>query len=533
VSLVTVLITHRLAVCLMKDDGSMKVCVPVCVERATELDAEVARAADLADMIELRLDCLLGAELYEALANLNELLRSYTRTFILTLRAVEQGGRREMDALNRFSFWIDQFARREEYTGFVDIELGLTSLFAEKEATERVSLDWQRVICSHHEFSSLASNLEAIYERMTKTPARVLKLAVQVNDITDCLPIFQLLARARREGREMIAIAMGEAGIVTRILGPSRGAFLTYGALDAAHATAPGQITASDLRELYRIDKLDEQTAIMGLVGAPVAHSVSPQMHNAAFKECGLNAVYLPLEVHDAAAFIRRMVRPRSRELDWKLRGLSITAPHKSVVLDEIDWVEPSAREIGAVNTILIEGEELRGYNTDARAFLTPLEKSIEAIGNRRFALIGAGGVARSVLWALRRAGASVTVFARSLKDASALAESFDALAERLKGASFSSFDVVINATPLGTHGLYEDQTPAIAEQLRGAHLVYDLVYNPTRTRLLSEAEEAGCETLGGLSMLVAQAAEQFELWTGQAAPLEVMREAARRALEE
>ena len=356
---------------------------------------------------------------------------------------------------------------------------------------------------------------------------------MQAHDAIDCLPVFQLLERARADGREMIAIAMGAAGVVTRILGPSRGAFLTYASLENESATAPGQVSASELAEVYRLDKIDRHTQIFGLAGRPVSHSVSPLMHNAAFAAAGTNAVYVPFETREIKTFIKRMIHPRTRELEWNLRGLSVTAPHKFAVMDQLDWIKPAAREIGAVNTIVIESDTLHGYNTDAPGFINPLEREFGDLRDARCAVIGAGGAASAAFWSFRQAGARATVFARDAQKASSLAERFGAAWRPLVEARFEGFDIVVNATPLGTAGQFETETPATASQLRGARLVYDLVYNPTETRFLREAREAGCKTLGGLAMLVAQAAEQFKLWTGVAPPESVMYEAARRGLTE
>jgi shikimate dehydrogenase len=225
------------------------------------------------------------------------------------------------------------------------------------------------------------------------------------------------------------------------------------------------------------------------------------------------------------------MVHPRSRELDWKLRGLSVTAPHKSAVIELLDHVDPSAREVGAVNTICVEADGLAGYNTDASAFVEPLRSRMVALDGARCALVGAGGAARGALWALQREGAEVTVFARQVEKAAALAEQFGARSAALEDARFDGFELVVNTTPLGTRGPHEQETPATADQLRGARLAYDLVYNPPLTRFMREALGAGCEVVGGLAMLLAQAAEQFRLWNGQDAPQDVMLEAAERAL--
>lgn len=519
---------------MSESDSHALLCVPICEKRAGRLPQSLTRAARLADIVELRLDCLDDNELLKALRALPALVRDSPRPLILTLRPAAEGGQHEPGMLTRLDFWTNHFPKEESsHQVFADLELDLAELFCRGEREGKAkTLDWDRVICSHHDFADVPADLEQIYERMKSTPARVLKLAVQANEITDCIPIFRLLERARESGREIIAIAMGTAGIMTRILGPARGAFLTYGSSDEEHATAPGQIGATALRHLYHLDQLDEQTTITGLVGLPVLHSVSPHMHNAAFHARGLNAVYLPFEVRDVESFLRRMVHPRTREMDWNLRGLSVTTPHKLGVMKHLDWVDQPALEIGAVNTIVVERGLLHGYNTDASALLAPLEQKVGPINKMLVAVIGAGGAARGALWGLQRAGAHVTLFARNTVRAEPLAAEFSATCEQLEGASFDGFDIVINATPLGTRGASENETPAVARQLNGARLAYDLVYNPVETRFMREAREAGCASLGGLPMLVAQAAAQFKLWTTQDAPLELMSQAAVDALE-
>ncbi len=511
----------------MSETKQPHVCVPICERYARDLLQAIVRAAEVADIIELRLDYLEPAELDQAARDLPQLLRAGTRPVILTLRPREQGGRCELNINERLAFWRNYVSRDDARAGFADIELDLIS-----GCMKEKKFDWSRVICSHHDFAGIPADLEIIYERMATTPARILKIAVQADEITDCLPVFHLLQRARQEGREMIAIAMGEDGVATRILAPSRGAFLTYGAQDEAHQTAPGQLSAKDLRELYRVHQLNERTEITGIIGAPVAHSVSPHMHNAAFAARKVNAVYVPFEVRNLEAFIRRMAHPRTRELEWHLRGLSVTAPHKSEVIKYLDWIEPSAREIGAVNTIVFEDDALHGYNTDADAFLAPLKNMIGDLRDARCAVIGAGGASRGVLWSLRHAGANATVFARNEGRAQKLAEQFSADARKLDGANFKNFDAVINATPLGTRGTSENETPAVASQLEGARIAYDLVYNPHETCFLREARHVGCKVIGGLQMLVGQAAAQFELWTNETATQDVMREAAKKQLE-
>ena len=183
--------------------------------------------------------------------------------------------------------------------------------------------------------------------------------------------------------------------------------------------------------------------------------------------------------------------------------------------MEWLDWVEPEAQEIGAVNTVVVEKDRLLGYNTDAAGFIEPLLKHMGSLEGRRVAVIGAGGAARAAIWALKRQRAEVTLFLRDVSKATVPCEP-------LSAASFSGYDLVVNATPAA---------PATAEQLSGAGWVYDLVYNPIETQLLKDAREARCQTLGGLEMLVAQAKIQFELWTGKTPSASIMYDAAAAAL--
>jgi 3-dehydroquinate dehydratase/shikimate dehydrogenase len=510
----------------MESPQKPRICISLCETTVAAFKRAITAAVEVCDLIEVRLDCLDPLELETGL--ITKLLQEAACESILTFRPSQEGGQRQLDDETRQAFWSDAIFSES----FFDVELDLAEKFNTIETASYLPIDWSRTICSHHDFVGVPAKLDQIYDRMAATPAGVLKIAVQATDATDCLPLFQLLERARNDGREMIAIAMGTAGVATRVLGPSRGAFLTYASLGDASSTAPGQISIGELTEVYRIDKVDRQTQIFGLIGLPVSHSVSPRMHNAAFAAANINGVFIPFGVGDVTAFLKRMIHPRTRELNWNARGLSVTAPHKLAVMDQLDWIEPAAQEIGAVNTIVVEAEALHGYNTDARGFIQPLAQKLGNLKDARCAVIGAGGAASAALWSLKQTGAKAVVFARDAAKASAVAERFGAASNTLDAAKFEGFDVVVNATPLGTLGQFENDAPAIASQLRGARLAYDLVYNPTETMFLRAARDAGCETLGGLAMLVAQAAEQFRLWTSTEASEDVMYQAAERGLQ-
>ncbi|HKO42406.1 MAG TPA: shikimate dehydrogenase [Pyrinomonadaceae bacterium] len=502
-----------------------RICVPICETDIRALTAAIKRAAGVGHFIEVRLDCVNEGDLTSAIETLRQQLQEHTPSTIITLRPEEQGGLRPLTLDQRLRFW------REHGFGlpasFFDVEFDLAEEFLRKGE----SVDWSRVICSTHAFSGGVGDAEKLYERVARIPAQLLKVSVMLDDAVDNLGIFKLLERAASDDRKLIAIGMGGAGVPSRILGPSRGSWLTYAPLDHDTSTGPGQLTVSELRDTYHFERITEATEVMGLIGHPIAHSLSPQIHNAAFKSADLDAVYLPFDVRDLSSFMRRMVHPATREIDWRLRGLSVTTPHKQNVMDHLDWIDPAAMEIGAVNTVVIDGKQLKGYNTDALGFINALKTQRRELDGTRCAVIGGGGAARAAVWALLQEGAKVSLFVRDIERAKPLAETFEVPISDLHSASFEGFDVVVNTTVLGMSGLQEQQTPANAAQLRGARLAYDLVYNPTETRFLREAEQVGCETLGGLSMFVAQAAAQFNLWTGREAPSDVMHAAAVEAL--
>ena len=503
-----------------------RICVSICESDWPSVARAVSEVGKQDALVEIRLDCL-GAEDLKNLDPLRELLAASSHPTIVTFRAAAEGGRNDADKETRLRFWREDGLQLA--SSFVDLELEI----AEQLRSQGDDIDWSRVICSYHNPAEIPGDLNQILERLAVIPAHVMKIAVRINDGVDCLPIFELLNRAKQAGREIVAIGMGPAGVATRILGPSRGAFLTYASPENGRATAAGQVSISELTSVYRVERITRETAITGLVGSPVGHSISPQIHNAALVSLAADAVYIPFEVRDLNAFCKRMVHPRTREIDWRLSGLSITAPHKTAVLAEVDWIEPGAREIGAVNTVVVEDDRLCGYNTDASAFLEPLKNRFGSLKGRRIAVLGAGGAASAALYSLKRENAKTTVFARDINKGKQLAEHWSSECRELREAVFAEFDVVVNATPLGTKGLRENQTAAGAQQLRGARLAYDLVYNPEMTQFLDEARAAGCETLDGLPMLLSQAAQQIQLWTGQAASSDVMKIAATRALRD
>ncbi len=504
----------------MKADSSQFICAPITERHATDFLSSIAEAEQVADAIELRFDYLEDEELVRVLAQLPSRLAGLTKPLLFTYRPREQGGQRELDICDRLSFWRNLSPKLIEALSYADFELDLVEGLSHSPPP----IPWSKVICSYHNFDQTPDHLLEVYERMVRTPAAVVKIATRAVRLTDCLRVFELLQR-RASPKPVIALAMGGPGLMTRVLALAHGAMLTFGALRRGAESASGQPTVAELRDLYRVKQLSRASEIFGLIGYPLGHSRSPAMHNAAFAALGRDAVYLPFEVDHVAQFMRDFVRPGTRRLDWQLRGLSVTIPHKLAIMPHLDLIDPTARRIGAVNTVVVAGDQLCGYNTDVIGAMKPLDELVD-VRAAKVAVIGAGGAARAVCYGLSQRGAAVTIYARDLNKAERLADEFQARAAPL-GSFTGQTDIVINCTPIGMLGHSEGDSPIKPEHLQGVKLVYDLIYNPAETTLLEYARQAGCRTLGGLAMLVVQAAEQFRLWTGEEAPVELMWQAA------
>lgn len=256
---------------------------------------------------------------------------------------------------------------------------------------------------------------------------------------------------------------------------------------------------------------------MVGVIGDPVEHSRSPVMHNAAFAALGLDWVYvaLPVPPGRGEAAVRAVV-------DLGLVGLSVTMPHKSAAASACDDLVSEASALDAVNTVVVDRGRLIGHNTDGAGLLRALADEGVAVDGKRCLVVGAGGAARAIGLALRTAGATVTVAARREDAARAAARLVDGDARTLDTVAVGECDVLINATPLGMHGEPPPFDPAL---LHPGQFVYDTVY-PAETPLLAAARANDVAGAGGFGMLVHQGALAFELWTGRAAPLDVMRAA-------
>jgi len=481
-----------------------KLCVTVTAATTAELRRRRDEVRD-ADLIELRLDTVSDPDVTGALAGRR-------CPVIVTCRPTWEGGYFTGSEEMRKGVLADAIAQGAEY---VDIEwrANFDDLISSRRG--------RNIVLSSHDFDGIPSDLAPRLQAMRATGAEVVKLAAKTARLSDCVPLLEIGAQGGRDGG-LVVIGMGEHGLATRVLASRFGSMWTYaGALEEI-----GQLDAFTLLHDFRFRSLGKATEIYGLVAGTVSHSVSMAMHNAAFRASQRDAVYLPFPSPTADDFVTF-----GRALG--IKGASVTIPHKVSLferMDDIDPVHAVARRIGAINTIRVNDDgKWIGGNTDVSGFLDPLRARVAPEG-LRVAVLGAGGAARAVVVALSSSGSVVTVHARDRAKAQAVAGVASAQIGPWPPAP-GSWDLLVNCTPIGMHPRV-DETPVPRNQLTG-RCVYDLVYNPSETRLLREAAAQGCETIGGLDMLVAQAHEQFHMWTGTRPPSGVMRDAALKRLAE
>lgn len=489
------------------------ICISVAAETADEMIAKIKQAEPLADVIEVRFDSLCTNELSRA----GEIVETTKLPIISTFRPMSQGGFREISDAERDAFWCSELG-----TAYCDVE--------EEFVEVTKAWPWGERICSFHDFDGVPADIDSKVACLRETEAEKIKVAVTANEITDAIPVWNVLNGSKPQST--IPIAMGDGGKWTRILGLAHGAFLTYASLESGDETAPGQVSASDLLDVYRVKDLDKNTKVFGVIGDPISQSMSPFMHNPAFVELGLNAVFLPFLVKNIDEFIRRMVKPETREVELNFGGFSVTMPHKQAIIPHLYAIDEVAKAIGAVNTVKIDDDgKLTGYNTDAHGFITPLKATFGEIQDARVAVFGAGGAARAVVYALNQEGADVTVFARDAAKRKAFADEFGVRSSQISDLRSqisnlgTNFDILVDTTPLGMKGPYENDSLFDADELTGLKFVYDLVTKMTDTPLIAEAKKAAIPALGGLDMLIAQGAKQFEIWTGKPGPESLMRE--------
>ena len=377
-----------------------------------------------------------------------------------------------------------------------------------------------RVVISYHNYGGTPP-LDAVMRRMVRIPADGYKIVTTAKKPSDNARVLGLAKSYSKT--PTIVLAMGETGFPTRVLSPAAGGLFTYAAPNSAEGTATGQVSAHQLRHLYRVEKFTRDARVYGVVADPVRHSISPAVHNRAFQARRVDAVYLPFLVKPAQLkdfFILAGKLP--------LAGFSVTIPHKQKILRYLDLVDPLARRIGAVNTVWRKAGKWRGTNSDADGVIRPLERHLR-LGKTTVLLAGNGGAGRGAAYALRAAGVKLAITGRNIDRVRALAKVCDAEALTKEQACARMFDVLVHSTPLG---MYPKVEQSFFDAKIPAKLVFDMVYNPLDTLLVRMAKDQGATVIRGLEMFLEQASRQFEIWTGETAPRAVMEKAAMEALQ-
>jgi len=508
-----------------------RLCVPIFVRDIEQALADVARAGEAgADLVELRIDQLTDP------ADVQRVVAGSILPAIVTCRPTWEGGQSELDTAARLKLLSTAAASGAAY---VDVEV--RSL-----AQQNAPASGAQTIVSTHDFQGRPDRLLNLVLQLNDAGGEVNKIVWTARTIRDNIEAFEILLNKQKP---TVALCMGEAGLLSRVLARKFAAFATFATLSNDQATAPGQLTIADMRQLYRWDAIQKETRVFGVVGSPVAHSMSPAIHNASFDAVGFDGVYVPMLVNEGYESFKAFMETFVRFAPLHLCGLSVTIPHKENALRYLEEigaaVDPLADRIGALNTIVITrpgdganaggAPTLRGFSSDYAAILdtitTSLAISRDDLARHRVAVIGAGGTGRTAVAALAETGATVVVYNRTRTRADALAAEFNGRSGKVVAAPMeklcdSCCQIYINTTSMGMTpdvdaSPFGDQTPTLTPD----HLVFDCVYNPMRTKFLQQGADAGAKTVGGVEMFVRQAAAQFTAWTGLEAPISLMRQ--------
>ncbi|XP_064972105.1 bifunctional 3-dehydroquinate dehydratase/shikimate dehydrogenase, chloroplastic-like isoform X1 [Musa acuminata AAA Group] len=527
-------------------------CVPLVAKTVEQMMADMAAAkASGADLVELRVDHLSA---FLPGRDLPLLLRDRPLPALVTYRPKWEGGEYEGDDKQRLEALLLAMELGADY---VDVEL--------KVAEDLVRLidgkkpENFKLIVSSHNYQKTPSSEElgSLVAAIQASGADIVKIATTAVSVVDVTRMFQVLVHCQVP---MIGLVMGERGLLSRVLCPKYGGYLTFGTLGEGKASAPGQPTVSQLLHLYNIRQIGADTKLTGLIGNPVRQTKSHIFHNAAFKSAGFDAVYVPLLVDDLTAFLHAFSSPDSV-------GFSCTMPHKEIAVRCCDAVDPIAKSIGAVNTIIRRPSDGKfvGHNTDYFGAISAIEDELRGalrytymetaarkdhilfslfhvtgsqglgkeeetaspLAGRVFVVMGAGGAGKAIAYGAKEKGARVVIANRTYERARELAKQVGGQAlplSELENFHLEDGMILANATSVGMQPNV-GETPLAKRALGHYALVFDAVYAPKVTRLLREAEECGVPTVGGFEMFIRQAMGQFKLFTGLEAPGKEMRE--------
>lgn len=465
-----------------------------------------------AELVELRLDWL------SRLPDLSRLLKDRPTPCIITCRRHTERGRWKETEEQRLTLLRAAIAAEADY---VDLEDDIAKKIPRYGTTKR--------IISYHNFDQTPDQLDNIYQQLSGCDPDIIKIVTMANSPGDFVRMLQMLEKATVP---TIGFCMGELGLASRVLCGKYGAPFTYTSFSSERQMAPGQIPYDEMKNIYHFDDINADTQLFGVIGDPIAQSHSPLVHNAAFREKKLNCVYLPFRIPSDA------LKETLNQFRWlKIRGYSVTIPHKEKIAKLSSTENFAVEQIGAANTLYRnEQNKWEIANTDCQAAIDSIKAELneeqgEILAGRRAMILGAGGVARAIALGLIDAGVDVSITNRTAERAVNLAQELGCKQLQWENRGSEFVDILINCTPLGMFPDSINQTPFKTNWLREEMLVFDTVYNPENTLLIKEARQRGCRTVSGIEMFIRQAATQFEFFTGESSPLETMREAFRQKI--
>jgi 3-dehydroquinate dehydratase/shikimate dehydrogenase len=492
------------------------ICVTIGRGRHSSLLAEWKAAAEAgAQLVELRIDCL------RSTPNMKRILAERFTPLIFTVRRGVDGGLWRLDEEKRVLLIREAIAAGVDY---IDLEIDVADKIPRFGKTKR--------IISYHNFKKTPPPLELqeYIHQMADLNADVVKFATMANSLAEASKVLELASQGEVP---TIGIAMGDVGSFTRLLAGKYGAPFTYSGFNPDRQFAPGQPKFKELQKDYFYDQIDAQTEVYAVIGDPIAQSLSPAIHNTAFRQLGMNKVLLPLLVPAGK------VQESLEALEWlDIKGLAVTIPHKETIIPLLDQVDGAVERTGACNTVVIDEGKWIGFNTDYRAAMDSLEEALggraendaSPLLNKQVLIVGAGGVARSLAFGLMRRGAGVTICNRHDERANTLAEEVGCRTIDWAMRAGTMADVLVNCTPVGMHPDVDD-TPIPPAGFKPGMLAFDTVYHPENTMFLKLARERSCTTISGVDMFVRQGALQFKHFTGQDAPAGLMRDVVKRKL--
>jgi 3-dehydroquinate dehydratase/shikimate dehydrogenase len=469
----------------------MKICLSIAPKLMRDALKILQEFRDTSAMIEVRIDGIKDLKL-------DQLLQQPRPKLIITNRRKDEDGKFSGTANQQFEILSEAIRLGADY---VDVEFSWEEKFIKNLLSQS---NKTKVICSYHNFKETPINIEALYRKMRKTGAHIIKIATTANDIADNKMIFDLLKQSCKDRQKLIALCMEEAGVISRILGGKFGNYLTYASLSDKEQTADGQLTYDELKNLYRVDQINYRTNIFGLVGNPVKHSKGIFFHNKIFSSKQLNAVYVNFLVSDLQEFISKF-----RNV---FNGISVTMPFKEEIVNLLDRFELNSVRLGIYNTVIKRNDKLIGFNTDLPAIVSLLKKRTNLRG-KEVVVLGTGATSETMAFAALSNNCKTTIIGRNPKKAEILAKELGCEWTTLDNLQSPSPDILMNGTSVGMKG-NRQKTIVPKSLLKKGMIIFDAVYNPTMTPLLQDAVEAGCKIITGLELFQKQAQLQSKLFS-------------------